>query len=386
MQRLLNLFNEQGTVDEMGLGLIRDVFSSQLFPGITSLQTHLRYVLFIPWVYKKLDTQRTTNEDVNESLRRLEVNLIKPLAKTEETGVIGINAGASIQRRPSSIYWNCLRTWGIFQFSRSQSWYHSQISRKKDRLSVRSSTHDDPTADRPFWHPKLPDTAPDFPWYVTFELSQEEAVFVQEQITTHCSGSLSAFLAVHPRKQLDASFWDLAVIKNASTSVRETVELARRFSLFAESMPLIYNLMLAERQANLAEVSDEASSRVEEYQQLLEEWITRESAEDDLFKPSDLWDFLARVRANLKHPTRQFINAWAESLETQGVSNISTHPTFRDLVEKREVKLKGKARARLANTDRLRDWPGGSGLGRLDFNWFRAKELLLELYQGLRNC
>ena len=386
MQKLLNLFNEQGTVDEMGLGLIRDAFSGELFPGITSLQTHLRYVLFIPWTYKRLDKQRTAGADLHENLRHAEVDLIKPLAKTEKTGVIGINAGASIQRRPSSIYWNCLRTWGIFQFSRSQSWYHSQISRKKDRLSVRSSTHDDSTADRPFWHPKLPDTAPDFPWSVTFELRNEEAVFVQEQITTHCSSSLLAFLSIHPRKQLDASFWDLPVIKTASTSVRETVELARRFSLFAESMPLVYNLMLAERQSKLAELSDDATFRVENYQQLLQEWITRESAEDKLFKPSDLWDFLSRVRANLKHPTRQFINAWAESLETHGVSNISTHPTFRDLVEKREVKLKGKARARLANTDRLRDWPGGSGLGRLDFNWFRAKEFLLELYQGLRSC
>ena len=386
MQRLLNLFNEQGTVDEMGLGMIRDVFSSQLFPGITSLQPHLRYVLFIPWVYKKLETGQIHESDLNENLRRAEVNLIKPLSETGETGVIGINAGASIQRRPSSIYWNCLRTWGIFQYPRSQSWYHSQLSRKKDRAVGRSNTYDALAIDKPFWHPKLPDTDPDFPWSVTFKLRNEEAVFVQEQITTHCSSSLLAFLSIHPRKQLDASFWDLPVIKTASTSVRETVELARRFSLFAESMPLVYNLMLAERQTKLAELSEEASSRVEEYQQRLEEWITRESAEDDLFKPSDLWDFLARVRANLKHPTRQFINAWAESLETHGVSNISTHPTFRDLVEKREVKLKGKARARLANTDRLRDWPGGSGLGRLDFNWFRAKEFLLELYQGLRSC
>ncbi len=386
MQKLLNLFNEQGTVDEMGLGLIRDAFSAELFPGITSLQTHLRYVLFIPWVYKKLDTQCKAGTDLPENLRRAEVNLIKPLAETGETGVIGINAGASIQRRPSSIYWNCLRTWGIFQYPRSQSWYHSQISRRKDRASLHSNVHDDLTSDRPFWHPKLPDTAPDFPWSVTFKLRNEEAVFVQEQITTHCSGSLLAFLAIHPRKQLDASFWDLPVIKIASASVRETVELARRFSLFAESMPLVYNLMLAERQSKLAEIGDEVSFRMESYQQRLEKWITQESAEDELFKPSNLWDFLARVRANLNHPTRQFINAWAESLETHGVSNISTHPTFRDLVEKREVKLKGKVRARLANTDRLRDWPGGSGLGRLDFNWFRAKELLLELYQGLRNC
>lgn len=386
MQTLLNLFNEPGTVDEMGLGLIRDAFSGELFPGITSLQTHLRYVLFIPWVYKKLDTQRNAKEELNESLRQLEVKLIKPLAKTGETGVIGISAGASIQRRPSSIYWNCLRTWGIFQYPRSQSWYHSQLSRQRDQLSVRSSTHDDPTKDRPFWHPKLPDTAPDFPRSVTFELRQKEAAFVQEQITTHCSRSLLAFLANNPQKQLDGSFWDLSVINEASTSIRETVELARRFSLFAESMPLVYNLMLAERQTKLAEIGAEAAALVEEYQQRLQEWITRESAEDDLFIPSDLWCFLSQVRANLKHPTKRFIDAWADRIAAIGVSNIGTDREIRDSVEEQEVNIKREERARLKNIDRLRDWPGGSGLGRLDFNWLRAKELLLELYQGLINC
>ena len=124
MQILLNLFNEQGTVDEMGLGAIRDAFSAELFPGITSLQTHLRYVLFVPWIYKTLDTRRAVEADLNENLRRAEVELIKPLAQTGDTGVIGVNAGASLQRRPSSIYWNCLRRWGIFQYPRSQGWYH----------------------------------------------------------------------------------------------------------------------------------------------------------------------------------------------------------------------------------------------------------------------
>ena len=97
MQKLLNLFNEQGTVDEMGLGAIRDAFSAELFPGVTSLQTHLRYVLFVPWIYQKLDTQRTVEADLNENLRRAEVNLIKPLAETGDKGVIGVTAGASLQ-------------------------------------------------------------------------------------------------------------------------------------------------------------------------------------------------------------------------------------------------------------------------------------------------
>ena len=386
MQKLLNLFNEQGTVDEMGLGMIRDAFSAELFPGITSLQTHLRYVLFVPWIYKKLDTQRAVEADLNENLRRVEVNLIKPLAETGDTGVIGINAGANLQRRPSSIYWNCLRSWGIFQFQRSQGWYHSQRLRKKDRALGRSNDYDDLSADRPYWHPKLPEIDPDFPWSVTFELRKEEADFIQEQITTQCSGSLLAFLSTQPRKRFDAKFWDLPVIKTASTSVKETVELARRFSLFVESMPIVYNLMLAEQQTELAEFSDEATDRVEEYQLLLEDWIAEERREHHRFVPSDLWAFLSQVRCPVKYPTKIFINSWADRLETIGVSNIGEDSEIRELVTKREVRLKGKKRARLANPDRLRDWYGGSGLGRLDFNWFRAKELLLELYQGLENC
>lgn len=386
MQKLLNLFNEQGTVDEMGLGMIRDAFSGELFPGITSLQTHLRYVLFVPWIYQKLDSRPANEENLRENLRRAEVELIKPLAQNGDTGVIGVNAGASLQRRPSSIYWNCLRNWGIFQYRRSQSWYHSQRSRKMDRTRGRTNEFDDPTVDRPFWHPKLPDTAPDFPWSVTFELREEEARFIQEQISTHCSGSLLAFLATHPQKTLDVSFWDLPVINTANMSLRETVELARRFSSFVESMPLVYNLMLAEQQTDFTEISDTAAARVEEYQHRIDDWIRRERAEEHSFSPTDLWTFLAEVGCQVKHPTKLFINAWASRLANIGISNISTDCEIRDLVRKRELKLKGKARARLYNTDKVRDWQGGSGVGRLDFNWFRAKELLSELYQGLRDC
>lgn len=33
VRRVLDLFKEQGTVDELGLGSLRDVFSNALFPG-----------------------------------------------------------------------------------------------------------------------------------------------------------------------------------------------------------------------------------------------------------------------------------------------------------------------------------------------------------------
>ena len=53
MRRVLDLFQEQGTLDEMGLGSLRDVLSDALFPGTSYIHTRLRYVLFIPWLYQR---------------------------------------------------------------------------------------------------------------------------------------------------------------------------------------------------------------------------------------------------------------------------------------------------------------------------------------------
>ena len=48
MRRALDLFKEVGTVDELGLGTIRDRLSDALFPRTSSIQTRLRYYLFVP--------------------------------------------------------------------------------------------------------------------------------------------------------------------------------------------------------------------------------------------------------------------------------------------------------------------------------------------------
>lgn len=48
MERVLALFEKRDTVDELGLGAIRDAFADRLFPGTSTIQTRLRYFLFIP--------------------------------------------------------------------------------------------------------------------------------------------------------------------------------------------------------------------------------------------------------------------------------------------------------------------------------------------------
>ena len=69
MRRVLDLFNEQGTLDEMGLGSLRDALSDALFPGTSYIQTRLRYVLFVPWIYQRLEDRRVTAAEVEQAAR-----------------------------------------------------------------------------------------------------------------------------------------------------------------------------------------------------------------------------------------------------------------------------------------------------------------------------
>ena len=51
---MLAALSGQGTVDELGLGVIRDLIARQLHPGLTVLHRRAKYLLFIPRDYESL--------------------------------------------------------------------------------------------------------------------------------------------------------------------------------------------------------------------------------------------------------------------------------------------------------------------------------------------
>lgn len=52
---LIKLFSEQGTVDELGVGTVRDAIADLLFPGTSTIQTRAKCFLLVPWVYLRLE-------------------------------------------------------------------------------------------------------------------------------------------------------------------------------------------------------------------------------------------------------------------------------------------------------------------------------------------
>src|SRR5688572_25976446 len=122
---VIDLFREKGTVDELGLGTIRDAIADLLFPGTSTIMTRARYYLFIPWIYQRHESRKTPSNEIAHAARRDEYQLIEALAKGgDKRGVIGIDSRGALKRLPSTIYWMGLGTWGIRRYPKSLDQYH----------------------------------------------------------------------------------------------------------------------------------------------------------------------------------------------------------------------------------------------------------------------
>ena len=384
MRRVLDLLSEQGTIDEMGLGTIRDAFADTLFPGTSSIQTRLRYVLFVPWIYRALEAKRVSAADIAVAARNAELALIPHLKESgEKKGIIGARAGTSLARLPSHVYWSALVRWGIFQPGRSQGWYQAHFERfmRGGRSAARA---DDPGvifSVESTWHPRLPSSTKGFPANASFELQPEESDFLRGRVEEACGGTLLAWLARAGSTTPAEHFWDDPVVQGASKQIREQVELAARFSLHVEGLPLLYNLLLAEHRYAGASRQEGDDELIDWYRGALAEWAALEQVQPH-FSPDSLWAFMLRAKVNPAQRLRRFIEAWSKRVSAIGPAAVAGDRDLEDLVRVRERQLKGK-RARFENPGRLLDWGGEVGVGRMDFRWFRVRQLLIDLHQGL---
>ena len=193
-------------------------------------------------------------------------------------------------------------------------------------------------------------------------------------------GTLLAWLVRNGSDSPSAAVWDDPDALRATGRARDDLELARRFSLHVEGMPLLYNLLVAERRRAVLE-ADEAEN-VDRFRAELAEWANREADEEGPFNPDGLWELVVRRGGRLPHPQRVFIEGWSQQLAELAPDRVADDHRLRTLIADREWHLKG-VRARLHNQNRLRDWNPGVGVGRMDFRWSRVRRCLIDLHRGL---
>lgn len=383
--RLLEMFQESDTRDELGISAIRDAIADQLFPGTSVIQTRLRYALLVPWLFMQLEDRFVPSVKFSKEAREEELRLNERLARTDEKHVFGRSAGRELQRLASSVYWAGLGSWGIRVYRGTQQEYFRRIDSIYEARSRRQRKDDGDWLDPHrgvTWHPALrelmPETIPD---EVDLKLSRDEASFVREQWKKHHSESLLAWLAydanslsgdlhveapwLHPRQ---AEFPD---------GMRVLVEHGRHFSRLVAGAALIYNLRLCE--------IDGRQGDVERYRGQLDSWVKRVPSSGLLSWDVDgFWTSVEGKGHTITAKTRHFVAEWLGIVKDTTGQVVDSKPA-RALIERREQDMKG-ARSRFTNLAARAKWRGASGLVPLTYRWGITRTFLDDLAAGLRTA
>lgn len=178
---MLRLFEDTDTVDDLGIGTVRDAISNALFPGTSVIQTRARYFLFVPWLFRRAE-QRHPQQLVAKATD-IKHALIESLRAGGATdGLIGVQRGKDVRTLPSAIFWGGLIRYGIFL---SPSLTIRQYGRHVAR-GLAALDSEDEISDRipSFWQHDIPDPPSDlFRFKVaTFDLTRDEAEWLCERI------------------------------------------------------------------------------------------------------------------------------------------------------------------------------------------------------------
>lgn len=377
MRQAIALFKQPETRDELGIGVLRDILADRLFPGTSTIQTRLRYFLIVPWVYRELvGLRRVTSANVAQSVRKHELDLIEPLKTSGDEGVFGAVSGPTIKRRPSSVYWNGLRTWGVFRGSWSQDEYHRHWDDIRSHNQDVIVTDDTGIASSrvQVWD-RFPAPPPEWTTTLSLDLTRSEAEYLRARMES-CRGSLLAHFATHRRPDLEAlTPW--GATDNLPPKLSRLLRQAQGLSLAMRGAPLLYSLDLCERDHN--------RQKADTHRERLSEWAEGAAPFLETWSPAELWTYLAE--AGLAIPPgrldRRFVDDWFVCIREIGLGKIADNAEARRLVEHRERHVKGHARSRYANAQARARWSGDSGTSPIDYRWLRVRILLRDLYAGL---
>lgn len=384
VRELIALFSEKGTLDELGIGQIRDVFSNALFPGTSTIQTRARYFLLVPWAF--VSSQRPGREGAvlrqhADHSQRVLVETLRALP--DRRGVIGAQVGAQVRNLPSTIYWNGLLTFGVLQRDVSPD----------DLMPVREHPDDaDELAVRALgdWHPTLPAVPPGFPSTLEggLTMTAPEASWLRERILERVPDTLLAHLVAGDQGLDPANpypWFDPACV-GASAAVREVLQHAHIFSLFMEGASRLYGVLVAEayEEAGFTSFPGVTAVHLEGYQTWWEA-VEQQRHLLEMWDQDAFWGFVRRRNERVSLLTQSFVERWSQFV-LNGTAKDALQPESqaRVVVAERERTVK-RRQARLANFKLLELWGGGTG-GGLTYRWPTVRTIVTDIHEGLRHA
>jgi hypothetical protein len=397
VQLMMAALANQGTVDELGLGPVRDLIAGVLHPGLSVLHTRAKYLLFVPQIYRSLPSSASP-EALLHSGHRGEGRLATQLAdhyrndRDAGRGIIGRNTREHAKQPASVAYWPLLRNLGILRGSGSVTQYCRDLAEAYELRTARSALHSD---DEPL-------DGPDHRWielpqageFTGFRLSADQAQWLRQRFLDrerHVPSdqrSLVAYLLDPGRHTWITDVphvWNHPERRQFPARTAVATELGRDLDQLVHGLRILYNHLCAQRRPDHGDARDQ---QLETYAEAMQEW--REETPTALLESERLSELNSWVSARLAasgglartrwEQTYRFLEAW-RGLVSSSDDLLASADAAR-LVTNRENVVK-PGRAKLTHTDRLRAWQGNSGYLRFDYNWQVANRLLSDVHDGL---
>lgn len=391
---VMDSFKEQGVIDELGLGTIRDSLSDILFPGTSTIQTRAKYLLLIPWIFQDIETQNRLDRFYSD-LEESEIFFVKVLRKNSpdtNSGVIGRTLpNANPQRKPSSIYWNGLRTYDILKFKGSINDYinhlkHFYNQKQKEKNQMTDADGNVPGDDRDSNHlyqqhlwSQLPKPPLDWKENITIDLLEEEAIFLRERISFSNPNSLWAYTLnnIPDIAKKFSSIDDFLNVDTLPENLKELINLAVDFNLIMKGALIHYNYLIQSNREN---------GRVSELQPIWDNyWNEIKCFNWFNWDSNKLW----RYCPNIKIRTKRFVESWIEIVKSETFNEVKSN----QLLKSRELNLKGIRRARLQDKSIAQKQESFTGISvynnknvsYLNYRWNTVKVLLNDIQKGLEN-
>ncbi|TWT62860.1 DUF6361 family protein [Rubinisphaera italica] len=397
VRTVIDLLGERGVIDELGIGVIRDSFSDSLFPGISTIQTRAKYYLTVPRIlrdYEHLDLRSRRKQSLSDYLRKSENECMLSLARNHkedpQTGIIGIeffDKPGEVQRKPSSVYWNGIRLFGLVNTKLSLQEFTRKFANPEQPLHDLIKGDDEKKGDDhdaynssgsiielPSWQNS------DWINDLNLNLSFDESQFLATKIAATVPNSLLGqvlmdsevrmmFCELADNISVSNLFDDTNFVSRFDENLQSVMFGASAFWHLLKGAHIRYNILIQRKQS--------ITTKKEEFEQEWSEWLSSiDTFPWDRWNTDFIWQLASRHGRQIREYTKQFVTDWIAAIE-----QCATNEFYDELVIRQE-RLNKKPLARLQDGADYRqtNWVG---IRDLDFRFTQARTIVRDIHRGL---
>jgi len=376
---VIELLNTGGTVDELGIGSVRDNIADWLFPGVSTIQTRPKYFIILTDIflgylqrYQKGEKLPLLSTYLKSEEHRIMHLLAKNHSYKDGDGVIGVTVAQTngeLARKASSVYWNGLRTHKLIDTELSSTEYliQNDLSKFNPDGDVMDDTH--------LIKEQFAIRAPLFSAIkenIRMELSEEEANYLRDQFKDVTSSlkqehNLLSQLFTKERAEVIANannFQEMANLLIADESLHsETIQMlkiALLFDFIMHGAHIRYNIQLHKKSGEL------------NFDDKWNDWLKKLEVKREDVQALNFEYIFSEVSPRTAPQTQQFMRLWKHEVLKEEL-NIKL---LDKLVYRQEIKKKG-AKAKLASVNG--EFTSWVGIQSLQYRFNNVKNIIKDI-------